>query len=72
MAYVAVNYVAPGGYQFTEQRDKEPSLGDVVMIGADQFVVRMVIVPDFWTAYGDVSQYRSAQVILAYQPAEAS
>jgi hypothetical protein len=72
MAFVTVNFTAPGGYQFTEQREKEPVLGEVVMIGADPFVVRAVIVPDYWAPFGDVNQYRSAHVVLAYNPVEVA
>lgn len=71
MACVTANYLAPGGYQFSEQREVEPSLGDIVMIGADEFVVGAVLVPDYWNAYGEVNQYRSAQVVLAYKAPEA-
>jgi hypothetical protein len=72
MAFVIVKFTAPGGYEFTEQREKEPVLDEVVMIGADPFVVRAVIVPDYWTAYGDVNQYRVAHVVLVYKSLEAA
>ncbi|MCF5059908.1 hypothetical protein GIW54_16955 [Pseudomonas proteolytica] len=71
MAFVTANYLAPGGYQFSEQREVEPSLGDIVMIGTDEFVVGAVLVPDYWSDYGDVNQYRTAQVVLAYKAPEA-
>lgn len=72
MAFVIVKFTAPGGYEFTEQREKEPLLDEVVMIGADPFVVRAVFVPDYWTAYGDVNQLRVAHVVLAYKSSEAA
>ncbi|SCZ12731.1 hypothetical protein [Pseudomonas sp. NFACC37-1] len=72
MAFVTVKFTAPGGYQFTEQRGKEPALDEVVMIGADPFVVRAVMVPDYWTAYGEVNQHRVAHVVLACKSLEAA
>ncbi|WP_350404554.1 hypothetical protein ABCR88_11210 [Pseudomonas sp. W17] len=71
MAFVIANYLAPGGYQFSERLEVEPSLGDIVMIGDDEFVVGAVLVPDYWNAYGEVNQCRSAQVVLAYKAPES-
>jgi hypothetical protein len=72
MAFVMVMFVAPGGFTLVEQREIEPTLGDVVMIGADQFAVQAVISLDYWSAYGDVNQFRSATVLLDWKPAEAA
>ncbi|MDU8618486.1 hypothetical protein [Pseudomonas syringae] len=72
MAFVMVTFIAPGGFTLFEQRDIEPNLGDIVMIGADQFAVQAVLVPDYWSAYGDVNQFRSATVLLDWKPAEAA
>lgn len=72
MAIVIVNFTAPGGYQFSEQREAEPVLGEVVMIGSDPFVVRFVMSPDYWNSCGDVRQYRLAFAFVAYLPSEAA
>ena len=72
MAIVFVKFTAPGGYEFTEQREKEPVLDEVVMIGADPFVVCAVMVPDYWTAFGNVNQFRVAHAVLAYKSLEVA
>ena len=72
MANVSVLYSAPGGFDFMDSLEKEPALGESVMIGADQFVVRAVFVFDYWDAYGDVNCQRNALVVLAYKSAEAA
>ncbi|WP_259639367.1 hypothetical protein [Pseudomonas syringae] len=67
-----VTFIAPGGFTLVEQREIEPNLGEIVMIGADHFAVQAVLVPVYWSAHGDVNQFRSATVLLDWKPAEAA
>ena len=64
MSIVAVTYCDGFGLRLTELRDTEPRLGEVLGIGGQDFEVRAVIVPEYWTNTGEVRSHRSALVLI--------
>lgn len=65
MSKVEVTYCDSFGIRLTEHRSTEPRLGEVLGIQGDDFEVRAVVVPGYWTDHGEINQYRQALVLIA-------